>query len=452
MAISAEARTLRCSICQEENPAGAKYCLGCGARIRRTCAQCETELPGHARFCFECGSPVAPTSAERPDSFASSPASSDRNLPHTETAAPVVLARPAVLNALYHQGLDALRRGDHSAALAALTPVVKETPNTYPDARALLDEARHGLSTTVAPSPAAGRTDRTLAPELGVRRTVIRARSQAVAAGWMDRVRALEEQAAALALSAANWQWLRQARARLPAVSSQRPVVVWGLAALAVALVLGGLALSRGTSGGSRPAGSTEAAAAPTAVPAAELFAQCEEAVAAKLWADAIPACRVARARTPDDEELPKKLAEAYVGRGEQRLSDGDLAAAAADFEQALAFQPDSTAAQSARQRLALYQEGEKALVNGQWDVAVAQLSAAHADAPGYLRDRGERSLAGLLFSAWLKWGQSASNAGDYPTAVARCSQALTLVPDDAEAQRCVDTATRSAPLQSGDE
>src|SRR5215217_7336182 len=101
MAISAEARTLRCSICQEENPAGAKFCLGCGARVRLTCARCETELPGHARFCFECGAPVAMTGAEGADSLPASPEASDRSTRSSAgKPAPVVLGRPAVLNAL----------------------------------------------------------------------------------------------------------------------------------------------------------------------------------------------------------------------------------------------------------------------------------------------------------------------------------------------------------------
>jgi class 3 adenylate cyclase/tetratricopeptide (TPR) repeat protein len=49
---------MRCPRCQQENPAQAKFCLGCGARLALTCSSCGTELPGGARFCVQCGQPV----------------------------------------------------------------------------------------------------------------------------------------------------------------------------------------------------------------------------------------------------------------------------------------------------------------------------------------------------------------------------------------------------------
>jgi len=50
---------MKCPRCQLENPAHARFCLGCGARLALACASCGTELPGGARFCLQCGHAVA---------------------------------------------------------------------------------------------------------------------------------------------------------------------------------------------------------------------------------------------------------------------------------------------------------------------------------------------------------------------------------------------------------
>jgi membrane protease subunit (stomatin/prohibitin family) len=47
-----------CASCQAPNPAGAKFCMGCGQRMApavQHCTECGTELPGGARFCSGCG-------------------------------------------------------------------------------------------------------------------------------------------------------------------------------------------------------------------------------------------------------------------------------------------------------------------------------------------------------------------------------------------------------------
>jgi membrane protease subunit (stomatin/prohibitin family) len=47
-----------CASCQAPNPAGAKFCMGCGQRMTPTvqhCTECGTELPAGARFCSGCG-------------------------------------------------------------------------------------------------------------------------------------------------------------------------------------------------------------------------------------------------------------------------------------------------------------------------------------------------------------------------------------------------------------
>ena len=60
---------MSCPQCQIENPPGAKFCRGCGARLDLRCPACQhANLPG-SRFCNECGhalvtaapAPSAPT-------------------------------------------------------------------------------------------------------------------------------------------------------------------------------------------------------------------------------------------------------------------------------------------------------------------------------------------------------------------------------------------------------
>jgi membrane protease subunit (stomatin/prohibitin family) len=50
-----------CASCSTNNPAGAKFCMGCGGAMApavRHCINCGTELPGGARFCAGCGTPT----------------------------------------------------------------------------------------------------------------------------------------------------------------------------------------------------------------------------------------------------------------------------------------------------------------------------------------------------------------------------------------------------------
>src|SRR5690242_3507706 len=47
-----------CAACNTSNPAGAKFCMGCGTAMApqvKHCTECGTELPGGAKFCANCG-------------------------------------------------------------------------------------------------------------------------------------------------------------------------------------------------------------------------------------------------------------------------------------------------------------------------------------------------------------------------------------------------------------
>ena len=44
-----------CGACQSENPAGAAFCMTCGAALPRTCPSCGEQSPAEAKFCGACG-------------------------------------------------------------------------------------------------------------------------------------------------------------------------------------------------------------------------------------------------------------------------------------------------------------------------------------------------------------------------------------------------------------
>ena len=46
---------MRCLRCQQENPPGSNFCLGCGSRLGDTCRLCGAVLVAAARFCIKCG-------------------------------------------------------------------------------------------------------------------------------------------------------------------------------------------------------------------------------------------------------------------------------------------------------------------------------------------------------------------------------------------------------------
>src|SRR5215475_3798667 len=64
--------SMRCLRCQQENPIGSSFCLGCGSRLGLTCALCGADLVTGARFCIRCGIPLDPAG---PESRSAAPAS-----------------------------------------------------------------------------------------------------------------------------------------------------------------------------------------------------------------------------------------------------------------------------------------------------------------------------------------------------------------------------------------
>ena len=61
---------MSCPHCRHENPASARFCNGCGAKLDASCAACGQPNPPGSRFCNSCGQPLgggAPTTT--PESY-----------------------------------------------------------------------------------------------------------------------------------------------------------------------------------------------------------------------------------------------------------------------------------------------------------------------------------------------------------------------------------------------
>jgi class 3 adenylate cyclase/tetratricopeptide (TPR) repeat protein len=57
---------MNCPQCRHDNPAPAKFCEQCGARLNRVCPACASPLSAAARFCPECGQPAEGPDAPEP--------------------------------------------------------------------------------------------------------------------------------------------------------------------------------------------------------------------------------------------------------------------------------------------------------------------------------------------------------------------------------------------------
>jgi class 3 adenylate cyclase len=68
---------MRCSDCQSENPATARFCSSCGKPLALRCSSCDAEVLPNARFCSQCGVSLisAPASAIVPQPPAVIPSS-----------------------------------------------------------------------------------------------------------------------------------------------------------------------------------------------------------------------------------------------------------------------------------------------------------------------------------------------------------------------------------------
>ena len=62
-----------CAQCQQENPAEARFCNGCGARLQLACPSCNHVNPSGSRFCNGCGAKLGEQIATAAETRLASP-------------------------------------------------------------------------------------------------------------------------------------------------------------------------------------------------------------------------------------------------------------------------------------------------------------------------------------------------------------------------------------------
>ena len=68
---------MECPTCQQQSPAGARFCMNCAAPLISTCTHCGTELSTGARFCPQCARPA--------DALTPPPGTAERRAPRDYT-------------------------------------------------------------------------------------------------------------------------------------------------------------------------------------------------------------------------------------------------------------------------------------------------------------------------------------------------------------------------------
>src|SRR5881296_2254361 len=141
-ASTARGPLMECPACRHENPAQAKFCLECGARLVIVCSNCGTELPPSAKFCLECGARVTPSGAVMVSPSASPEAYTPKHLAERILTAKAALEgerkQVTVLFADLKGSMELLTDRDPEEARKILDPVLE-----------LLMEAVHRYEGTV---------------------------------------------------------------------------------------------------------------------------------------------------------------------------------------------------------------------------------------------------------------------------------------------------------------
>lgn len=79
---------MTCPQCQQDNPADARFCNGCGSRLLVTCPSCNQPNPPASRFCNGCGQKLADAGAPAPAPRFTDPYEAGRQLADLIPGAP----------------------------------------------------------------------------------------------------------------------------------------------------------------------------------------------------------------------------------------------------------------------------------------------------------------------------------------------------------------------------
>src|SRR5215211_292855 len=120
---------MQCPQCQHDNPAGARFCHGCGAQLEASCPQCGQANPPGSRFCNGCGQQLA---AAAPATAVPAPTPSPRTYTPQHLAERIISSRGALEGERKHVTVLFADLKGSTELIAGLDPE---------EARALLDPA-----------------------------------------------------------------------------------------------------------------------------------------------------------------------------------------------------------------------------------------------------------------------------------------------------------------------
>src|SRR5438128_6091608 len=117
---------MKCPRCQQENPAGQKFCGDCGARLTDSCLACGAANPPGQKFCGECGAALSPGRARQlatPDAY--TPKHLAERIIHSKAALAGERKQVTVLFADLKGSMELLADRDPEEARKLLDPVLE---------------------------------------------------------------------------------------------------------------------------------------------------------------------------------------------------------------------------------------------------------------------------------------------------------------------------------------
>jgi tetratricopeptide (TPR) repeat protein len=170
---------------------------------------------------------------------------------------------------------------------------------------------------------------------------------------------------------------------------------------------------------------------------AAQFEPQLQAALDQQNWDRALEIVTIMLNVDPSGEDVQEWALAAYMQYGKTLVEAGQVDAALAQFDQAVALDPGDEDAQLWQRVSQIYLEGRRALSTGDWSAAVQALTQAHELLPDY------GDLAARVIEAYRRQGEAAIEAGEWTDAIKSVTRARGRAPDDPELTELLALAYR---------
>lgn len=233
---------------------------------------------------------------------------------------------------------------------------------------------------------------------------------------------------------------LRKIAARALGTLRSLSVTVFSLAAIALLVLLGALAVAN-LSGERAPVVSALVLPTPvldaTPTPGVEqlarpLWTKVEIAWTHEDWDAAIGALEQIRTLDPENPDARKRLSEALYSRAQAAIKANELEAAKRDLDRAIRLDADSRYLQAARQDVELYRDAVEAYLEQDWARAVFLLTQVHNRTPDF------RDTRTMLGQAHCNLAQQQLEADNLDEALAQAQQCEEILAGDPSASEMV--------------